>query len=988
MGTATAQEEPLPPQVIDVWPFPGVELAGSEPLSITFDQPMDRASVEQAVSLEPALGTQFVWSDDRVLQLTPEGDWPRARSFAVTLSTAAQAQNGLGLQDAYHFEIRTIGALEVTAVTPAEGAEGVAADARIVVTFNRPVVALVSTSDLADLPSPLEITPALDGAGEWLNTSIYQFTPSEALQGGTDYTVTVRAGLESVTGAALETDYVWQFRTLVPQILDIAPRPNEQHVLLDRSVSVTFSQPMDRASTEEAFTLLAYGQRVAGAFSWDASSTALTFTPEQPLNIDSVYALNIGPTARSASGTATLDSGQSTTFSTIPYPGIANTYPQNGERGVRPGRGATIDFKSPMNAETFANRVRIEPETEWEPVVWQNTSLNLDFAALPNTTYSITLLAGMEDIYGNAIQTDYTFTYVTGEIATWAYPITTNSNFAITGAHREDTRFSIYVSGTPTVAFELYRVDLALVAEEGRYYTYDNRLPAWATRDRLVRSWSQTFDSQGREGVPKEVLLVSDQGGVLEQGVYWVVMRAPERNMYQFPLAVASANLTVKRAADELLVWVTDMPTARPVVDTTVTVYHKGKPVARGGTDSDGVFRAPVDLPDNDEFVSIVAEGAGVYGVWFSYGASNLPTQQGYLYTDRPIYRPGQTVYFRGALRSREDMEYSIPGQRSVHVSIEAMYTGQLLYEADIPVTDFGTFSGELELAEDAPLGEAYIRAESANVAFTIAEFRVPEYEITLTPQQDEIIQGDPLSVLMQASYYFGGAVSGSEAHWNAYGEPTGFNYTGPGRYTFGDFTQEYASHYVGDGTAVTDANGQVLITSENTRPAFTRPMRITVEGTVVDESQQAISGRTTVLAHPANAYVGLHSDRYFGREGQPLNFDLVAVTAASDPLADKRIDLTVVEVRWSRIPVEGEYGRYRWEQEEIEVETAQVRTGSDGTAVYVFTPPNPGIFRLHASVLDEYERRNSSSLRFWVTGNRPVWWGEPSQTIDLIADQ
>ncbi|MFC1961014.1 hypothetical protein ACFLYO_09915, partial [Chloroflexota bacterium] len=59
-----------------------------------------------------------------------------------------------------------------------------------------------------------------------------------------------------------------------------------------------------------------------------------------------------------------------------------------------------------------------------------------------------------------------------------------------------------------------------------------------------------------------------------------------------------------------------------------------------------------------------------------------------------------------------------------------------------------------------------------------------------------------------------------------------------------------------------------------------------------------------------------------------------------------------------------------------------------DGTAVYNFTPPNAGMFRVEAQALDEYEQMNSSTLRFWVTGSRPVWWGEPSQTIDLIADQ
>lgn len=988
-GEVIAQgDEPLPPHVIDVWPLPGVELVGDEPLTITFDQPMNRSSVESALSTAPGFAVRFSWPDDRSVVLVPEGGWPRATSFDISIGTQSEAQNGLGLEDPYQFTIQTVGALEVAAVAPAADAEGIASDARILVTFNRPVVPLVSTADLAALPVPIRIEPAINGEGEWLNTAIYQFTPSEALKGGTQYTLTVPAGLETVTGALLETDYVWQFRTLAPQILDISPYTNERNVLLDRQIAVRFSQPMDHASTESAFMLLAYGQPVSGVFTWNEDSTQLTFTPVAQLAIDTVFALNIGPEALSAGGDATLQSGQSVTFSTVGYPGIEETYPRNGERDVRPGRGASIEFRTPMNTDTFEGKVLISPETEWTPNVWGNQSLNLDFAALPNTAYTITFMAGAEDIYGNAIQTDYVFTYSTDDIDTWAYPITTNTNFAVTGAHRQDTRFPIYISGTPTVGFKLYAVDLTGVSEQMRYYYYDDQLPPWVNEADLLRSWSQTFDSRGKEGVAQEVLLASEEGGTLPVGVYWVLMRGPQGRMHQFPLAVTTANMTVKRAPDEVLVWLTDMPSAAPVGGMTVTVYHNGQAIGRGVTNDEGVFRTPVNLDRNDEFVYIVAEGAESYAVWFSYNAPSLPDAQGYLYTDRPIYRPEQTVYFRGALRDRQDMIYTVPNVRSIDVIIESLFTGQVLYEAALPVTEFGTFSGELLLPEDAPVGEAYIRAGATGVMFTIAEFRVPEYEVTVTPQQDMIFQGDAFDALVESTYYFGGAVSGAELTWNASGEPTSFAYTGPGRYKFSDDTQEYFYHYIGDGIATTDANGQFLITSDNTQPSSVRPMRVTVESTIVDESQQAISGRTSFVAHPANVYVGLRSDRYFGREGRPMNFDLMAVTASSEPLADKRIDLSVIEIRWTRIPIEGEFGRYRWEQEEIEVESARVMTGQDGAATYAFTPPNAGIFRVRATALDEYERANSSTLRFWVTGNRPVWWGEPSQTIDLIADK
>src|SRR5690606_9500303 len=115
----------------------------------------------------------------------------------------------------------------------------------IVVTFNRPVVALGSTEAMAALPSPIQIAPAVEGEGEWVNTSIYSFTPTEALAGSTTYTVTVAPGLESVDGAVLADTYTWQFRTLPPEVLGVTPAASQTSVPLDTSVSVDFSQPMN-----------------------------------------------------------------------------------------------------------------------------------------------------------------------------------------------------------------------------------------------------------------------------------------------------------------------------------------------------------------------------------------------------------------------------------------------------------------------------------------------------------------------------------------------------------------------------------------------------------------------------------------------------------------------------------------------------------------------------------------------------------------------
>ncbi len=94
--------------------------------------------------------------------------------------------------------------LRVTDVLPAEDSAEIAPDSAITVIFNHPVVPLVIAEDAADLPSPITISPAVEGQGEWLNTAIYVFRPEPALAGGTQYTVTVDPNLTAQDGATFD----------------------------------------------------------------------------------------------------------------------------------------------------------------------------------------------------------------------------------------------------------------------------------------------------------------------------------------------------------------------------------------------------------------------------------------------------------------------------------------------------------------------------------------------------------------------------------------------------------------------------------------------------------------------------------------------------------------------------------------------------------------------------------------------------------------
>ncbi|TES91133.1 MAG: hypothetical protein E3J88_03100, partial [Anaerolineales bacterium] len=270
---------PLPPALVEASPMPGSELPLMGTITLYFNQPMDRPSVEAALSGEPMLSGSFHWLDDTSVSFTPSGPWLPDTELAITVGETAQAVNGLTMQEPVSLTYKTVGYLKLTQSLPEEGTFDVDPTSAVVAAFNRPIVPLGADPDT--LPPAFSIDPPAPGRGEWLNTSTYIFYPIPGLDGGITYTVRLNPGLSSTDDAPLEEAAAWSFSTAIPGLESIDPAEGDSHVRLDADISLTFNQPMDRISVEDNFSLLdSDSQPVAGSFEWDEDSTHVSFVPD------------------------------------------------------------------------------------------------------------------------------------------------------------------------------------------------------------------------------------------------------------------------------------------------------------------------------------------------------------------------------------------------------------------------------------------------------------------------------------------------------------------------------------------------------------------------------------------------------------------------------------------------------------------------------------------------------------------------------------
>ncbi len=1030
---------PLAPNVIGQKPALGEETQLDSDLEIVFDQAMDSEATASAFALidpdgEPVAG-RMTWPDASTLRFSPADELLPDATYEAIVGTGAASAEGVPLSDARSVLFSTITSLQVTQVFPLDGTTDVESSSLITAMFNRPVVPLVTSEDQADLVQPLTISPSIAGQGEWLNTSIYVFRPDEPLVGNTIYTVSIPAGLRDVSGSdesQLAQNVSWRFTTQAPTIESIAipdlitrPPENYSDVPLNATFSIKFRQPMEQDSTEAAFVLRSNdGRQVAGRFDWDEESLEMVFTPSSLLALGTGYSLNLGSSAQAIEG-GTLKDDLVWNFYTVFSPAIVRVTPGNGQVQDYFSDLFVIEFASPMDQTTLENRVILSPrpagELDWS---YYNRRMTI-FGLEPSTSYQVRILPGMADPHGNIIHDGMTVNFITAAMQPSAY-LQTPGEYTLLRAQGDHQIYLRYVN-VETVQFSLYPMEpksFVIFKMAGISYTDYRPFPG-----SVIHSWTESTAGPRDEYNLEEIELRDAEGQPLSPGMYFLGITSTDMQYYSQwldarILIVATANMTVKSTLSDALVWLTDLESGEPIEDVSIIGYEAAPgSIGLATTDADGLATLELPVPeesyverfyftqDNGHFafghnymgIDVYPSDYGIYTNY--YLKPDQPSV--YIYTDRPLYRPGQAVYFKGIVRMNDDLEYSLPSAEEIAVTISNY--DETIYEETLPISAYGSFNGELTLDGEAALGYYTIRARFleeedtiGSRSFSVAEYHKPEFEVDVTTTESDILDGDSLEAEVQTAFYSGGAVANSQVDWVLYAEDYIYQASGEySRYQFYDYENDtyylyfalYSSgEIIAEGEGVTDENGELQISIPVDLSELGSSQRLTLEATVTDLTGNAVSSRTQILAHWSEFYIGARAQQYVGRADEEQTFDLVVLDWYGDPIANQTLTAEVVERRWSSVQEIDEFGRSVWTSsvEEIPV-TGSVETSTDaeGRASVSFVPPNGGVYRLKVAGHDSRGTEASSSAYLWVSGSGYVSWRRTNDhSLRLVSDR
>ena len=1005
-------------------------------VTIAFRNRPRAADVAEFVSIDPPVEGSFVWDGDRTLLFQPAyPGWQRGQRYEVRVDGSAA-----GIEDDFTHTFTVEGQLEVAYVIPGDGDTEAPTAAQILVQFNRSVAALTVLQE-GPAPQVLEFDPPLEGHGEWLNTSLYRFIPTN-LQPSTTYSVRVPAGLTSAADGVLESDFRWSFTTIQPAVDRFEPGDGTTFVEPDTAIVVTFNQAMDRASVEAGLVLREAGEEaVAGSFEWDEGSTVVTLTPNEALELDAPYQVSAPAGLRGAQG-GEMPSARGARFETIGLPQLLYTRPADGETDASLS-GVSLGYNNPMDVESFEGRVSIsgiDPE-DIEPYWyrWASKEIYLRVQLEPSTEYTVRIAEGARDRGGHPLPA-HEFSFTTRD----PYPslsLAAPASFSTFSASRPQV-LHYHAARLEEVRFRLYR----LSDSEAETLQRRGFIDGWsALTNAYVEFWPEVeFLPEGEplrkwtEPNPEDLRATSrlystdlSEGEPLPKGHYFLAADAPyfrdgwERSFVRkLVFSVVDTAIVTKLAFDELVVWALDYDTGEPLDAAPVRAAPIEEaplsPYATAATDSDGIARLAIFSHGDSyyspygEFLVRIDEGGrqGVASTWWDTGSSPrdlsvststfAPGPVGHLYTDRPIYRPGETVYYKGVVRDEDDASYTIPGPGTeVTVTIrDASYDNVL--NTTTTLSELGTLSGELVLPSDAPIGTYRIfvqeagRGSSIGASFTVAEFRVPEFKVEVEAAGGDYVAGETVPTEAQASFFFGGPVADAGVEWTAQAMPTAIRVEGYEGYSFSEssywWSTDYRDSLRGRGEASTDSSGVASFGVPAELDEGEGTQVFTISATVTDANAQAIAGSTTVTVHPATWYAGIKPESYIATAGEPETVNLVTVDFEKRIAPNRPVTVRIYEREWIRTKERARHGgyHYRYEPRDTEVVDPQtVTTGANGEASISFTPPSAGTYRLVAESTDEQGRVARSARFLWVAGEDYVPWpARDNDTIELIADR
>lgn len=519
---------------------------------------------------------------------------------------------------------------------------------------------------------------------------------------------------------------------------------------------------------------------------------------------------------------------------------------------------------------------------------------------------------------------------------------------------------------------------------------------------RLVQRFNQIvvsgYDQENKVVLPLE-----------ETGVWLLRVNVGGQHEDSF-LIRSRTGVLVKEGDSEFVFWAQDFATQKSLSGGQVEIYSLRDGVNKlnqQSFDDRGLARAPVSaeadialyrregdlavVPINLRYLNT----SSIYR--YQYFQLKEKNSRFFIFTDRPLYRPGDTVYFKVIARDEDDARYSLPsGQATV-----AVYDGgwwdeeSRVFQNKYSYSDFGSFSGEYQIPADGKTGSYLLGVNAGDYRdeafFEVTYFRKPEYTLEITPQSRELIAGEKALFTVSGRYFSGQPLFGEKAKYkvlaSTFGEYEFFRQTR----VFADNNYRWGNRggkQVAEGEITFDKEGLAELSLETAlaEPSG-RTQIFSLEVEYGDASGNPVFDRKNFLVYAGDYRLYRQEESSFLARTGSL-FELPLVLIPNRQLNPSGLILSARVIREYWVQTQNENSRYpSWRKEEQELPSLSAKADSSGKAVLQLTPSQPGSYKVMVEGRDARGNLIKKDFYFYASDQNSFYSDKEETELSIVSE-
>lgn len=362
-----------------------------------------------------------------------------------------------------------------------------------------------------------------------------------------------------------------------------------------------------------------------------------------------------------------------------------------------------------------------------------------------------------------------------------------------------------------------------------------------------LKSWEIELNAETDYRTHKTEIYIPE----MPTGKYWLILSdnaafdANEHAVAYTQYHLVSFVATTSKKGSNLVVYANDRNTGTPLQEVEIEAweaYIENPPHVTAKTDANGTCE--LKMPQIDSYYAtynaIVKKGDESYNLILNQYSDNYRedklSETVYFFTDRSIYRPGQTLYFKGICVEKNGNQSKVVPNKKTKITLKDV-NGQEVSNVELVSNEYGSINGTFALPSSGLLGNMTLVEASTGGSsyFKVEEYKRPKFSVTLLPTEGTAKLGEKVTVKGNAMGFAGDAISGAEVkyrvtrntnypYWDMYGWWKRMPYSSPLEITNGSAKTDAQGNFTVDFTAIPDET-----VSKNDKPTFSYSVAIDV---------------------------------------------------------------------------------------------------------------------------------------------------------------